>query len=228
MAIAIDNAGQSGSTPSATTVTISSFVVGSGSNRLLLVGVSMNNHGGDGPTQVDTVTFGGAGLTLIGTVTNSDDARLEIWKLVAPVVSTADIVVTVDRNTGGCGIVAGAMSFTGVHQSTPTSAISGATGTSTLSTVDISSAADELVMDTVAVEWDATGLDIGAGQTERWGVDVSTTQDINGYGSTEPGAASVTMSWTQGGSGDHWAIGAVSIKPAAAAAGNPWYAYAQQ
>jgi uncharacterized repeat protein (TIGR01451 family) len=71
------------------------------------------------------------------------------------------------------------------------------------------------VLDTVSTNGDANTLTANAGQTERWDL-FSGTGDLNnvrGGGSTEPGAASVTMSWTLGAS-KVWAIGAVAIKPA--------------
>jgi hypothetical protein len=220
MAITIDNSGQADSIGTGTTITISDFVVGSGSNRYLLVGVSLNVHSGDGPTEVVSVAFGVASFDLIGTETQGDDARIEIWELIAPAESTADIVVTTDAHAGNAGIVAGAVSFFGVHQTVPTSAMSSDVGEGTTPTVDISSAANELVFDTMAMESLST-------ETERWSLAESTDDDMWGAGSTEPGAGSVTMSWSHG-VGDWWAIGAIAIKPAAVAAGNPWYAYAQQ
>ena len=213
MAITIDNAGQSNSAVSGTTVVISSFVVGSGSNRYLLVGVSLNNHLTGGPSQVSSVTFGAAPLSLIDSVANSDDGLVEIWELINPANATSDITVTIDTNPDSSGFVAGAMSFEGVHQTTPTrTPWTEATSDTGAVTLDITSATDELVFDTVACEYTPGGIAVGADQTERWGIDVNSVHDINGYGSTESGASTVTMSW----SGDtaHWALGAVSIRPA--------------
>lgn len=217
MAITIDNTGQSNSASSGITVVISDFVVGSGSERYLLVGVSLNNHASEGPTQVDSVTFGVTSLTRIDSVAISDDGLVEIWELIAPANDTRDITITVDRNPNGSAFVAGAMAFEGVHQDTPTrtpwtEAISDEGSSVTL---DITSAVGELVFDTVSCEYTPAGITVGADQTERWGIDVNAVHDINGYGSTEPGASTVTMSW----SGDltDWALGAVSIRPAAAA-----------
>jgi len=215
MTITIDNVGQSNSAASGTTVVISNFVVGSGSDRYLLVGVSLNNHATEGPTQVDSVTFGVTSLARIDSIANSDDGLVEIWGVVAPANDTRDITVTVDQNPSGSAFVAGAMSFEGVHQATPTrTPWTEATSDVASVTLDITSAVGELVFDTVACEYTPAGIAVGASQTERWGIDVNTTHDINGYGSTEPGASTVTMSW----SGDtaHWALGAVSIRPAVA------------
>ena len=66
-----------------------------------------------------------------------------------------------------------------------------------------------------------TSLTAGVGQTDQWN-DANAGDDY-GAGSTEPGAASVNMSWTLG-SSDHWAIGAVPIKPAAGGGGATWAA----
>jgi hypothetical protein len=173
----------------------------------MLVGVSLDPQQNE---TVSSVTYNGTSLTFVGSATYSNDARVEIWQLVAPDTGTNNVVITFsDRLTYGA--VAGVMTFTGVDQITPLGTFVGASDSSAgPATVDVSSATNELVFDTVSCET-CTSLTVGGGQTQRWNLSQS-GQSAMGAGSTEPGAATVTMSWTLG-SSDYWAIGAVPIKP---------------
>jgi hypothetical protein len=180
----------------------------SGTDRLMLVGVSFDPNNGE---VVSSVTYNGTSLSFVGSATYSNDARVEIWQLVAPDTGTHDVVITFDKKLS-YGAVAGVMTFTGVNQSTPLGTFAGANGSPPgfLATVNVSSATNELVFDTVSCET-CNSLTVGAGQTEYWNLSQAEYYAM-GAGSTEPGAATVTMSWTLG-SEDYWAIGAVPIKP---------------
>lgn len=174
----------------------------------MLVGISINN---DAYETVSSVTYNGAPLALVGSVNQVDDARVEIWSLVPPPTGTYDVVITFSAQLTRSA-TAGVMTFTGVHQTTPLGTFVSAKAPTDPgpATVNVSSAANELVFDTVACE-SCTSLTVGSGQTQRWNLVVENGQ-TRGAGSTEPGAATVTMSWTLG-TADHWAIGAVPIKP---------------
>jgi len=88
-------------------ITLSGFNAGTGSNRLLLVGVSANNN------NVASVTFGGVALKQeAGSFYNND---AELWYLVNP-SGAADIVVTM---AGATSVVVGAYAFSGVNQANP-------------------------------------------------------------------------------------------------------------
>ncbi len=80
-------------------------------------------------------------------------------------------------------------------------------------TVDVTSASDEVVVDVVGAR-NAASLTVGAGQTQRWNLGVGV---IDGGGSSESGAATVTMSWTLSDTFE-WAIAGVSLKPTAGGA----------
>jgi hypothetical protein len=192
------------------TTAVDTFTVShatSGTNRLMLVGISLDPSNDE---TVSSITYNGTPLTYVGSATYSNDARAEIWQLVAPDTGTHDVVITFDKNLV-YGAVAGVMTFTNVNQSTPLGTFAGANGSSAgPATVDVSSATNELVFDTVSCET-CTTLTVGAGQTEYWNLSQSGLYAM-GAGSTEPGAVTVTMSWTLG-SADYWAIGAVPIKP---------------
>jgi hypothetical protein len=181
----------------------------SGVDRLMLVGISINN---DDFETVSSVTYNSLPLTLVGSAAEADDSRVEIWSMVAPPIGTYDVVITFSAQLSRHAI-AGVMTFTGVNQSTPLGTFTSASGTSVgPATVDVSSATNELVFDTVACEL-CGSFTVGAGQTQQWNR-VADVGGIEGAASTEPGAATVTMSWTLGGgNSNHWAIGAVPIRP---------------
>jgi len=203
-AIALDSVSTaSGSTVSTLTW---SHTVGSGSNRVLMVGTSLR----DGNKTVTTVTYGGTPLTRRGFQNGAGNAnRVEIWSLIAPSSGTANVVVSL---SGTIDVVGGAISFSGVDQATPFGTFVSAQGTSTAPSVTATSAAGEVVLDTLATDGDAASATVGAGQTEQWNLATGVAGgNVIGAGSTEPGASSVVMSWTLGVS-KQWSIGALPLK----------------
>ena len=193
----------SSSNPGSTSFSVS-HTTGTGLNRLMLVGISQKNR------SVTSVTYGGTSLTLVGEVTSNGNAKIHLYRLLNPPSGTANVTVNLDANPDK-GIVVGVTTFTGVHQTTPLGTFNGTQGKSTNPSVNITSATNELVFDVVSLR--NASLTVGSGQTQRWNIDSG--GEIFGGGSTKPGVASTTMSWTGSGSQD-WAIGGVSIKPAAA------------
>jgi hypothetical protein len=177
-----------------------------GSDRLLLVGVSMSNPGA---RTVSSISYDSQALSFVGSENNSNDkSRIEIWSLVAPNTGTNNLVVTLSGANGN-GFTVGAMTFTGVDQATPLGTFSSASGHSAGGSTVVSSAAGELVFSTLNIQsTNNEDLIPDAGQTEHWDLHQNRA---DGGGSTAPGAASVTMSWSFG--NDEWALGAVSIKP---------------
>lgn len=206
MAVAADTPGNS-STEGATSLTFAYTCAGA--NRLLCVGVAIYNGNG---TEVTGVTYNGVAMTSAGSVLGSAADEVTIWYLVAPATGSNNVVVSFDNAVSGA--VAGAINFTNVHQTTPTGSFVSATGTSTAPSVNASSESGGMVLDVLGVAPSKTAT-VGAGQTERWNVATSGNVE-RGCGSTEPGAASVTMSWSLNAS-DAWAIGALPIKAAAEA-----------
>ena len=190
-----------------------SHTVGSGDERILIVGVSLRKNS----QSVSNITYGGVGgFTLIGSqLDGGADHRAELWYKLMPAVGTANVVVTIAGGT--VDAVGGAVSFFNVDQTTPLGTFVGATNTSTTPSVTVTSATGEIVVDVMSSNGDSGTVSVGAGQTQQWNLK-SGTGDGNeaGSGSTESGASSVTMSWTLAAS-NKWAIGAVSIKPDATA-----------
>ncbi len=178
---------------------------GTGSNRLLVVSVSLLS-----PSKpVATVTYQGATLTFFGARNNADNtARVEFWYLVAPPTGAGNVVV---RRTDDDKMIAGAVTLTGVNQTTPLGAfVSAASNGSTTPSVGRTSAVGDLVVDAIATKG-GTVKGVGAGQTHRWNANYEA--DFDGAVSTEPGAAAVIMSSTLSES-SKWVIGTVSVKPA--------------
>lgn len=192
---------------SSTSGTAASFTFAhtcTGTNRFLLVHVSLRRTLG---VSVSSVTYAGIDLgAALGFTSNSDDTRrVHIYGLAAPASGANNIVVTLSASEAA---ICGGISFTEAHQTTPTGTYASATGASGNASVTVTSGVDEFVADVLS---DVSGTwTVGAGQTQRWNTAVGTT---TGAGSTEPGAASVVMSWTAGVS-DRWVIGGVSVKAA--------------
>lgn len=185
-------------------------------NGILIVNATWNNRE---LQTVDSVTFDGVDLVFIGQVTEDDDTRVEQWRMIDPPAMTADVVITLTSilETDE-GICSAAMNFSGVDQTTPIGNIATASdsGSGTAS-VDISSSVGELVLDGAGTEDTGGPLTVGAGQTQVYNLQagVGPREESSG-GSTEPGAATVTMSWTLSNS-DRWGTIAMELLSAAAA-----------
>ena len=184
----------------------------SGSDRLLRVTTSHF----DSSDTISSITYNGVALTAVpGGSTNNGQYYVTAYYLIAPDTGTHDIVVTVSGSVFDFG--AGAISYTDAHQTTPLGTAVTATGTSTTPSVTVSSAADELVDDGLVIIHGGT-LSVGAGQTQRWNA-IASSGFIKYAGSTEGGAASTTMSWSNS-SSQTWAIVAVPIKPVGGGGGS--------
>ena len=211
--LAVDGAASTGTTAGGSSMTISHTT--SGTDRLMLVGVSFGLGAGE---SVSEVRYNGVLLNFEGAINGpGNDSRIEIWSKVAPDTGMHNVVVTLSAGTHD-GATAGVMTFTGVNQATPLGTFASSSGFSANPSTTVSSAADQLVFGVVAGD-DTTNRDLipGAGQSpERWDLYANSA---NGGGSTEAGAASVVTSWTWSGGSDDWAIGGISIKPAASCGG---------
>jgi uncharacterized repeat protein (TIGR01451 family) len=188
-----------------------SHTTGSDANRLMLVGISWKP---DSNQNITSVTYGGVGLTQLGHVLGNDH-RVAIYYLVNPASVTANVVV--DFASGHKGAFVGVSTYSGVDQTTPLGTFNSATGDSTTASVNIASAPNDLVFDTVTKEKNGD-LIVGANQIQRWNSNAN-VNEVRGAGSTELAtAASTTMSWTLTAQ-KKWVIAGVAIKPAAGGGG---------
>ncbi len=204
--ISIDDSTVAATTSSGASSLTWSLTVNSGSDRILIVDVGIQ-HGGPSE-QVASVTYGGQALTNIGAASASNEDA-ELWYLLAPPVGTANVVVTL---TASAPAVASATDYFGVSQVTPLGTFAAATGSNAPIAVNVSSAYDQLVVDTMVTQGDARTITTGEpGQTQFWNQTTGNAGgDVLAGGSFQTGAPTLTMSWLANNS-HNWAIAAVPL-----------------
>nr|MBA3845353.1 hypothetical protein [Planctomycetota bacterium] len=112
-----------GTAAAASQVTIS-HIVPAGSERLLVVTVAMRDTT-DASRRVSTVTFGGVALTrAIDQQNDTNDVGAAVYFLIAPTVSTANVVVTLVGSVAD--LAAAATNLTNMTQVSPLDVIAGA------------------------------------------------------------------------------------------------------
>lgn len=203
-AIAIDTA--SHSSAGAASALSWTHTVGSGlANSLLVVGVSIEKSQG---ATVSNVVYAGTPLTKAKGYTGTTSVRTEIWYLKNPQSGSANVVVTLTKATGTDGWVAGAVSFSGVDQTTP---IPTTATSSTYASVSITTAyGNSMVMDNYA--YDANSAQSASSPaTAQWSV-AATGMAGGASTKTTTAAGTYSMAWT--GSSDNWAQVAAEIKQA--------------
>ncbi len=182
-----------------------------GSDRLMLVGVSLLNE--DLET-VTSVTYNGTGLTFVGQVSQGNDSRVEIWALVNPPVTTANVVVTFNEQVQR-GAVVGIITFTGVDQTTPYGVFQSNSGDSNTASATVTSSVGDLVFGMMAAEQQDSGP-VVVGGTEQWSRKSRPGNNRTaGAAATFVGAATVNLTWNMNET-DDWAIGAISLRDASA------------
>lgn len=193
-----------------------SHTVGAGSDRALVVGLSMTSVTGP-----NTVTFNGVSMTSIG-ATDGTNIRSEQFILVNPPTGAFTVAVTLFSNSRclqGFGD-----SYTGVRQTGSTGTFAGASGNSNAPSAVVTSSPGEIVLDVVGQQRTnlVEGLTVGAGQTTR-GEDVCTDTVVwlHAGASEEAGAGSVTMSWSSDAT-DVWAAQGVPLRPSPGASDTPF------
>jgi len=191
-------------------ITLSSFNMGGGSNRLLVVGVEANNN------YVTSVTFGGVPLTFVVQSFINNDA--EFWYLTNP-AGTANIVVSM---LGATSVVVGAYSLSGVDQTNPIAAIATAHGTSGTPSVSITTQTpNSKVFESPSIYG---GVTLGSPTCAKsWNINMPSA--VTGASSSKAQASpgSVTCSWTAS-SSEQWDDAAIEIQGYAtfsAAVGTP-------
>lgn len=120
------------------------------------------------------------------------------------------MVISLD---GNAYILAGASSWTGVHQSVPLGSAVTGNATSTTPQLTFSSAVDEIVVGHVAAV-SASAANLATSDTEVGEVWNVTTNAISVARQT--GAASVTLDWSGDTAAYDWVATGVAIKPAGA------------
>ena len=191
----------------------------SGTNRLLLVGVSITAY--NTLRSVSSVTWNGTeSLTYVGSREYSTRARIEIFKLVAPSTGAFNVVVNLNSSLAtNSSATVGVVSFTGADQVTPLGTFASASSYNTSANVTVASDTDEIVFGVVASR--IYGLSSFAGD-ERWNTSPEYYSDAAG-GTITGASPSKAISWTIT-SHAYWAIGGISVKPATGDASATWFA----
>jgi len=211
--IAFD-AASSGNNRGGSTSVSWSHKTGSGSDRIMFVGVSIRTT----TVSVSSIKYGAQSLTFIRADTHaSATIRSELWYLISPASGTAPLTVTLSGTSKATG---GSVTYTGVAQTSPLDVNGGGTGTSSSpsQSVTVSTAYSWLLGHLAISGSDSTVLSEGDGQTLRWDQVTSsggTLSRNSGHGSdkgpVETGSQSV--SWTLSASAN-WAVSVVAFKPA--------------
>jgi uncharacterized repeat protein (TIGR01451 family) len=198
-AIAVDNVAQ-GATPGGNVASVSwTHTVGSGTNRILIVGVSLRT----GNVAIGSVTFAGTPLLQLALCNRSDSQNsTSMWYLLAPTPTVnGTILVTIAGGQTGA-IAAGSISFTGVTQSAPTGTFCTEGNTSTAVSVAVPSAAGQVVLDTISANGDAKTLVAGgAPQSGEWSIVSGTAaggESASGGSIQTATGTTTTMNWTLG------------------------------
>lgn len=202
MAIEFDSASNSAYQAALSTYSWSHVCVGS--QRLLVVGVSVFAAG-----TVSSITYNGINLTFIRADENGI-YRTELWYLIAPDTGSNTIVVTLSASLTS---IAGAVSYTGVDPYTAIEANNGANGVGTEATVVVTTVLDgDWVVDCASTS--DTAITVGDGQSSR----VNATGALGTGAMSDEGpkspVGSVTMNWTAIGALDSWAISSVALRAA--------------
>lgn len=179
----------------------------SGSDRLLMLGIAWY----DSIDTISSVTYNSVAMTIVPSSSKSiGQYTVVLYYLINPASGSNTVAVTFSGGVFDFG--GGAVSFTGADQTTPLGTAATASGTSTTPSVAVTSASGEIVLDTLIITHSGT-LTVDGSQTQRWN---ATGGGYTKYaGSTEGGAASTTMSWSNSTSQD-WAITGVAVKPVSA------------
>ena len=195
----------SGTTPLSNQIVLTNFNVGTGKDRLLVVGVQASGN------PVSSITFGGTQLKKAVSSFNYNVA--ELWYLKNP-VGTADIVVTMG---GSARVIVGAYSFFEVDQRDPIPTIASNTGSTSTPTIFLATKyPDSWVVDSASIYGDVSLSDSTC--VQRWNIqDVGDPSpfSITGASSSiiKESAGLVTCSWTASRS-DLWDDVAIELKVA--------------
>lgn len=193
-----------------------SITVASTNNRLLLVSIAVGPTALGGPPTVSTVDWNsGEALTRIDRILNGGRIRAEMWALVNPTATTANVVITL-TGAFAANIVAGYCQLKNVFQGNALRGKNTAQNTSGTASVTVTdSLAIDLGIDSLGVDGAGVLITADSGQTLRATKSVSSGGNTTQLRvSTKRGAATgMTLTYTFGLSTPDWAMVAASLKP---------------
>jgi hypothetical protein len=180
----------------------------SGPDRLMLVAVSIYN---DNFEFVSDVAFRGLPLTHVRSDSNSDDARVEIWRMIDPPAVSDDVVITFSANLKRYAVAA-VITFSGVDSTNPLGSLASASGTSKSASVDILSSPGELILGVLSCKA-CSSVTFIAPAEELWNVSAGRGKEF-GAGSTVEGTGSLIDISASLGRRNSWTLTAISIRSA--------------
>jgi hypothetical protein len=208
--------GNSGGSPG-TSLTVAATCP-SGNSNVVAVGCLATHKEGTTVPTVDSVTWNGSGMTAVGAVVEhaiSSGSVVQLFRHTSPTCdgNAHNYVVTVSG--GSFRIVGGILFLKDTDTTSPHDTQASATNTTGAASVDVSSAAGDLVVDCVGARNSTANIVVGADQVgvKSETTDVTASANEEGGQSYEAGSATVTMSWTHNGT-PSWAIVGVSFNPA--------------
>ena len=223
--ITVNNSSSNSYTTTGSSSLSLSHTVNAGSNRFMLVGVTLGKNSlGTLPT-VTGVTMNSGALT--GTIVTSADSssyvRTYIYQFINPPTGSNTILVSLSGTLSSNQLeaVVGAVTYNNVDQTTPIRSYNSGTGASTNISVAVSSQSGDRVFGLGGTR--LSGITFTTiGGTEHWNVSANNCRRTSG-GSIASSSTSVTHSWTNTG-GSYWAAVGASIKPNASSAQASWAA----
>lgn len=190
-----------------------SHTIGSGSNRILLVGVSIAITFPP-VSAVSAMTYGIESLSRLGDRENpASDLRVELWALPNPPTGTATVTVTLGAVMPV--LAGGSVSYFNAVGTEAFTSADGIMPSPSMPKVAVNSNPGDLVVDTIGGTTVFTPVIAGSGQNERWN-----SGPLEGgfiaAGSDKPASSPVTMTWATASPGFAlWALVAIALTSAA-------------
>lgn len=202
-----------------------SFTIPTGTSRVLIVLIAINTAAAGTGMIATAITYNGVSLTEHGTpYIHNNRSIVQVWYLVNPPEGAHTVAVTYGSSAGGKRSAI-AIAFDDAYQGGNPCGNRTNSGSNNGSapSVNVASATGETVVDVVQVRNTTANptATVGAGQTERVNQAYDAAEHLVLF-STEPGAATVTMSWSLS-ANSNFAITGCSIKTAVAASGNDYH-----
>lgn len=197
------DATSSGVATSTTSVTLSHTVLANSTQRLLLVGISVEDTATADPS---SVTYNSISMTKLSSSTNGNTYSA-IYYLVAPATGANDVVVTFSSTMDS--VIVGAASWSNVDQTTPLGTVATNTGSGANPSISVTAAVGDIVVDVVSHAF-STAPTVDGSQSQLWNR-VPAGSPNRGFASRETAAGTpVSMDWTV--SAGDWASVGVAIK----------------
>ena len=185
-----------------------------GSNRILMVGISYRNNSSQ-TVSTTGVTYGGVTMTQVGTSnvpSNTTSGRMYIYRLLNPPTGANSLAVTWSAALTNSAVI-GAVTYAGVDQTTPTGTFAAGGATSGTPTIAVASGTGQLVFGVIDGRSTAAYTTTG---TSLWSAMPVSGQTAGAAQSSTAGTSTVTLTWAGTGtaSSARWTAGGVSLKPA--------------